>query len=180
MSEIKWRLEKRKISDLKKFDKNPRKISKYKMAKLQENIERFGFIDKPIINTDNTVLCGHQRIKALKASSLNEVDVWVPNTPLNEEMAKSLNVAHNVQYGEFDETMLAEEFDASQLADLGFSIEELSHFSIEEIDPDITEKDEGVKERKVTLTIPDEDYASFVTQLTVLLKAFPQVITKRC
>ena len=63
---IKWNLQTLSIKDLKDHPKNPRQIKKEQQQHLQNLIEKFGLIDKPIINKDCTIIGGHQRVRILK------------------------------------------------------------------------------------------------------------------
>jgi hypothetical protein len=56
-----WHIEKRKISELKDYGKNPRILKEDQEIHLRISLEKFGIIDKPIINLDNTIIGGHQR-----------------------------------------------------------------------------------------------------------------------
>ncbi len=63
---IVWRPEKRKVSDLKLWKNNPRKISKASFLKLKERISERGFHDVLKVDTEGVILSGNQRKKALK------------------------------------------------------------------------------------------------------------------
>ena len=63
---INWKLETVLIKDLKNHPKNPRYISKDQFRHLENLINKFGLIDKPIVNLDRTIIGGHQRIQILK------------------------------------------------------------------------------------------------------------------
>jgi len=62
---INWKLETRPIEELTPHHKNPRKLSKHDAEHLQSSMERFGVIDKPIINPDGKIIGGHQRLAIL-------------------------------------------------------------------------------------------------------------------
>lgn len=120
-----WSIEKRKIKDLKKLSKNPRKISREKFDELSASIKRFGLIDKPIINLDNTIIAGHQRIQVVKKNGTTEIDCWVPNEHLHEKEQDDLNLIHNRVHGEFDWDILANEYEVPDLLDCGFTPTEM-------------------------------------------------------
>ncbi len=63
---VKWILKELPIKELKEHEKNPRQIGKEQFERLGNLIEKFGLIDKPIINADMTIIGGHQRIKYFK------------------------------------------------------------------------------------------------------------------
>lgn len=116
---LEWKIETRKISDLKEYHKNPRKITKEQMKHLELSILKFGLIDKPFINVDNTILGGHQRIKILKKLGYYEIQVQVPNRPLNSKEMEELNYRHNENSGDFDYDILANEYDYGDLISWG-------------------------------------------------------------
>jgi ParB-like chromosome segregation protein Spo0J len=65
MSEIKWNLKTYNISELTDYYKNPRQLTDKQFNQLKKSIDKFGMIDKPIINADekHTVIGGHQRLR---------------------------------------------------------------------------------------------------------------------
>lgn len=94
------------IGDLNPSKYNPRKISKKAMKGLKASIKKFGYCDPIIINDNNTVIGGHQRLKALIELGINHAQVVVLS--LNKIDEKALNIALNSQYisGEFDMAIL--------------------------------------------------------------------------
>lgn len=83
----------KKVSDLKQYEKNPRKNDagvKY----LANSIKEFGFKVPIVIDKDNVIVCGHTRYKAAKQLKLKEVPCIVA-TDLNEEQIKAFRLADN-------------------------------------------------------------------------------------
>ena len=76
--------------------------------KLKKSIETFGYADPIIVNSDGTVIGGHQRLFVLQDLGYSEVDVSVVNLSKPDE--KALNVALNKISGEWDDEKLAEIF----------------------------------------------------------------------
>ena len=136
---MKWELVTKKIKDLKPHPKNPRKLSKHDYTHLSRSLEKFGLIDKPIINTDGTIIGGHQRIAVLKAEKVKEVDCWVPKEALSEQDINELNIRLNRNHGEFDFDILANEWDLDELVLAGFTPEEFGGI---EADLKVTDEDE--------------------------------------
>lgn len=116
---IEWHIEKRKLSDLRDYHKNPRKITKDQYEQLKRNIERFGLIDKPFINIDNTIIGGHQRVRFLRKNGHIEVDVYVPSRCLSDKEVEELNYRHNENHASWDWDILANQYDPIDLADWG-------------------------------------------------------------
>lgn len=85
---ITWKVEKRKIEDLKPHPKNPRQFTKKGMKDLENSINSIGFFQPVACNTNNLLLSGHARILKLKELGETEVDVMIPDrtlTPKQEE-----------------------------------------------------------------------------------------------
>ena len=80
-----------KIDDLKFAEYNPRKISSKEMIKLKNSLKEFGFVQSIIINQDNTIVGGHQRVKA--ARELGMIKVPCVTVDLDKEKEKALNIA---------------------------------------------------------------------------------------
>lgn len=99
--------EKRKLTELRAAEYNPRKTltpedSEYQ--KIKRSIEEFGYVDPIIINEDGTIIGGHQRTNVLKDLGYEEVDVVVVD--LDKQKEKALNIALNKITGEWDELKL--------------------------------------------------------------------------
>ena len=115
---IKWSIEKRKISDLKKYHKNPRVLSKEQHKQLKTSLDKFGLIDKPCINTDGTIIGGHQRIEVL-SSDCEMIEVLVPSRTLTDKEVEELNIRLNCNQGDWDQDILANEWDLYDLVSWG-------------------------------------------------------------
>lgn len=117
---MKWTLEERNIEDLKEFAKNARTLSKEQERHLKNNLSKFGLIDKVIINADNTIIGGHQRLKVLEDLGHSKVECWVPSEQLSESDVEELNISLNLHGGSWDWDKLANEWDVSFLVSIGF------------------------------------------------------------
>lgn len=84
---LSWTNEKRKVNDLLPYVYNPRKMSVSQMKTLQDSLNQFGLVEVPVINTDGTLIAGHQRCKALQLLGRGDelIDVRVPNRMLDEK-----------------------------------------------------------------------------------------------
>lgn len=92
-----------KIADIKIAKYNPRKDlmaddTEYK--RIEKSLETFGMVEPVILNKDNTLISGHQRLKVLKAKGYEEVDASYVD--LSEMDEKTLNVALNKIKGEWN------------------------------------------------------------------------------
>ena len=128
---INWHLEVIPIKSLKDHPKNPRQISKEQFQKLESLIDKFGFIDRPIVNLDHTIICGHQRIRVLKKKKQKTVECWIPGEALSDEDVEELLVRHNLNQGSFDYDILANMFNPIDLLNYGFSEQQLLGMSKE-------------------------------------------------
>lgn len=127
MANISWTTEKREISKLIPAEYNPRQLTEKQAKGLSISLERFNLADPIIINTDNTIIGGHQRINIIKAKVGNNgfmVDVRVPSRKLTPKEEKELNIRLNKNLGEWDYDLLAN-FDEDMLKGLGFDSKEL-------------------------------------------------------
>jgi hypothetical protein len=120
-----WSIVTRKIKDLKPHPKNPRRITKDEVAHIKASIEKFGLTDKPIINQDNTLIGGHQRVKVLKTMGWKEVPCMYPDRLLSEEEVEEALIRHNKNSGQWDWDALANNFEGLNLIDWGFSADTL-------------------------------------------------------
>jgi len=120
-----------KIKDLIPYEKNPRidlKPGDEEYEKIKRSIKEFGFVEPIIVNSDMTIIGGHQRYKVLKELGYEEIECSVVN--LDKSKEKALNIALNKITGEWDneklECLLKELQDEDyDLYNTGFSAEEV-------------------------------------------------------
>lgn len=120
------------ITELSFAEYNPRKITDKQLDDLRISIEKFGFVEPVIINKDNTIIGGHQRVKVAELMGLKEVPFI--RLDLSKDDEKELNIRLNKAGGVFDLDLLSEYFDVDDLIDYGFEMEELD-LIIEEDEP---------------------------------------------
>ena len=119
--ELQWSLRLKNLEDLRGYHKNPRKITDKQLNNLRTSIEKFGLIDKPFVNYDDTIIGGHQRIEILKLAGYIEIEVWVPNRQLTADEVEELNIRANQNTASWDYDILANEFDFDKLMEWGFT-----------------------------------------------------------
>lgn len=121
MQKLEWRTEKRKVGDLQLYGKNPRKMTTKQKRNLLESLEQFGLVEIPVVDTDNTVVAGNQRVTTLvlNGDAEQEIDVRVPNRKLTENEFQTYNLKSNAIDGEFDIPMLIRNFDPVIVEDAG-------------------------------------------------------------
>jgi len=124
--DISWINEKRQISELLPADYNPRKLSDTQKEQLKTSLSKFNLADPLIINLNNKVIGGHQRLIILAELEILEVDVRVPNRLLTTEEEKELNLRLNKNNGDWEWGKLLDNFQFDVLAEVGFSEKEIS------------------------------------------------------
>ena len=132
---ITWTTERRKLSDLIPWPRNPRKINDAQGKRLAESFDEFGQVETIAIAPNGDVLNGHQRLKVLAAQHGKDytVDVRVASRPLTEKEREKLTVyLHKGAAGEFDMDFLLAEFDMGDLAEWGFEQSELDAWNTDE------------------------------------------------
>ena len=147
-----------KISEIKLNKKNPRLIKDYKFEKLKKSITEFPKmleLRPIIIDNDNIILGGNMRYQALKDLGYKELpENWVKkSSELSEEEKQRFIISDNINFGEFDFEIIANEWDTELLADWGLDVGGF----------DVNSDDLGTD-----FTLPDGDKAPF-QQMTFTL-----------
>ncbi len=122
---ITWSLKTFKVCKLKPYKKNPRYITEHGFKQLSESIAKFGLIDKPIVNSNLYIIGGHQRVNALKAAKVEEVECWIPDRHLDEKEVQELCIRLNKNTGDWQWETLANEWEMTDLLKWGFTSDEL-------------------------------------------------------
>ena len=158
------RIEKRKLEELKAAEYNPREDlqpSDAEYQKIKCSIQKFGYVDPIIINSDGTIIGGHQRVKVMRELGYDEIDTVV--VELNKTDEKALNIALNKISGNWDEAKLKDvllelKLDEFDISLTGFNNDEfenlLNKFSIEQANDD----DYNVEENLEKITTPQTKY----------------------
>ena len=129
------------ITELKPAEYNPRKISRHTLKALKANIKEFGLVDPLVVNSDMTIIGGHQRFKACLELGFEEVPCIVLNLTKSKE--KALNLALNKITGDWDRTKLEKllhDIDSIDLGFTGFNDDELAKL-VEEVNATTPEYD---------------------------------------
>ena len=119
--DITWTTEKRSIDSLIPAEYNPRRMTDEQAAQLEKSLTKFGLAEIPAINTDGTILAGHQRMAMLKRMGKGKdlIDVRIPSRELTDDEAKEYNLRSNKNTGEWDFDKLLS-MDEELLKDVGF------------------------------------------------------------
>ena len=119
--QINWTTVQKKVDDLLPAEYNPRRMTDEQAAQLEKSLNKFGLAEIPAINTDGTILAGHQRMAMLKRMGKGDelIDVRIPNRELTDEEAKEYNLRSNKNTGEWDFDKLLS-MNEELLKDVGF------------------------------------------------------------
>ena len=131
-----------KIDSLIPADYNPRKALKpgdAEFEKIKNSITEFGYVDPIIVNSDMTIIGGHQRWSVLKTLGYTEVDCVVIEIDKTKE--KALNIALNKVTGEWNKELLADLIKDLQSLDYDVSFTGFDPPEIDELFNDIHSKD---------------------------------------
>ena len=112
------------VTVLKPAEYNPRKKLKpgdKEYEKIKASIEEFGFADPLVVNSDMTIIGGHQRLTV--AINLGFTEVPCAVVDIDKTREKALNIALNKITGAWDENLLADLLKDIQDSnfDLGFT-----------------------------------------------------------
>lgn len=147
-----------KINSLIPASYNPRKKLKpgdAEYEKIKNSITEFGYVDPIIVNSDMTIIGGHQRWSVLKALGYDEVDCVVIEIDKTKE--KALNIALNKVTGEWNKELLADLIKDLQSLDYDVSMTGFEPPEIDELFNDVHSKD--VKDDKFDLDKALDDEA---------------------
>lgn len=127
------------LADLVETKNNPRQITKKDFEKLKRSLSEFPEMLEAreiVVDENNRILGGHQRVKALEALGKDEIEVkaiigWT------EEQKERFVIQDNLQNGDWDMDTLANEWDLEKLENWGLDMPSEDKF----IEPDdYTEK----------------------------------------
>lgn len=117
----------RKISELKELPDNPRTIKGESFKRLCESIKNNPeyFEARPVILSNRTgeliIIAGNQRYKAAKELKLKEAPTYLIEN-LTEEKEREIIIRDNVNNGEWDTEILANEWEVDQLKEWGLDL----------------------------------------------------------
>ena len=147
------KIEKVKIGLVKNNPNNPRIIKDDKFKNLVESIKSFPKmleIRPIVVNKDMIVLGGNMRLKASISAGLKEVPI-IRAEDLTEDEEREFIIKDNVSGGEWDWSMLANEWEQDELEKWGLDIPDFSSDEILEAEEDDFEVPEGGIETDIVL-----------------------------
>ena len=119
--QLTWTTVQKTVDELLPAEYNPRQMREDQAEQLEKSLKKFGLVEIPAINTDGTILAGHQRITVLKRLGKGQelIDVRVPSRPLTNKEAQEYNLRSNKNVGEWDYGKLFA-MDENLLKEVGF------------------------------------------------------------
>ena len=138
---------------------NPRKITKDKYNLLLQSLDKSNLTQiRPLDVIEHEgkfiVLSGNQRLRALKELKVKEVPCNVLRDDLEPETYRQIVLQANTNYGEHDDDLLANEWDAVELHEWGYDLPEWETEKIEEE----TQGDDDVPESAPAITVEGDLY----------------------
>jgi hypothetical protein len=148
-----------KLYKIKGNPNNPRVIKNNKFKKLVKSIQEFPEMLKlrPIVVDENMmVLGGNMRLKASKEAGLKEVWIDVAEG-LSNEKKKEFVVKDNLNFGEWEWDMLANEWDSTILNEWGLDVWNGDEVHIDSIYEEYQEETKDML-NKIVLEFNETDY----------------------
>ena len=152
------------LKDLNAASYNPRTISPEALEGLKASVKRFGLVQPIVVNrrSGNTVVGGHQRVKALQAIGETEAQVVVVDLFESEEKALNITMNNPAIEGEFADNLI----DLLDELKKEMPVEQWDGLLLDELEKEITMKlnielspekeitEEGIKESSEKITCP--------------------------
>lgn len=176
----KMKVEYRKLSEIKPYDKNPRKNDDA-VPYVKNSIEQFGFRVPIIIDKDGVIVSGHTRYKAAEQLGFNQVPVVIADD-LTPAQIKAFRIADNktAERADWDNDLLGDELatllDDFDFTDFGFGDFELTMLT-EDFEPEPYDENEVRKyseheeeyllKKRVIITYTEETMAKMRNLLGV-------------
>lgn len=98
------------LSELKPFERNPRRISKESFQQLKNSLQEDGYHQRIIATPDLRVVGGHQRIRALQELGFKEIPILIPDRVMTDDEFRRTLVRDNISFGEFDMGILSADY----------------------------------------------------------------------
>lgn len=129
MPKLQWHTEHRKVSSLIPNEQNPRVMSPKQIEDLKKSLTKFNLVEIPVVDRDNKVIAGHQRLTVLKllGRENESIEVRVPNRKLTKSEYDQYLLTSNRVHGDWDWEKLAANFDIDTLLTSGFDDTDLTH-----------------------------------------------------
>lgn len=81
------------ITQIQPYFQNPRRIPQEAVDAVAESIEKYGYVQPIVVDSEDVVVVGHTRLKALEQLGVTEVEVYV--STLDEDKIREYRLADN-------------------------------------------------------------------------------------
>ena len=133
------------VPEVRPYEKNPRKNAEA-VKYVKASIEKFGFKQPIIVDSNRVIIAGHTRLEAAKSLGMAEVPCIVADD-LTEAQAKALRLADNkvAEFSEWDLDLLGGELgelaDISDIdmGDFGFDLSEFDNIGLNDEETEVVE-----------------------------------------
>ena len=133
------------VSEVRPYEKNPRKNAEA-VKYVRASIEKFGFKQPIVIDSNRVIISGHTRLEAAKSLGMAEVPCIVADD-LTDAQVKALRLADNkvAEFAEWDLDLLGGELgelaDISDIdmGDFGFDLSEFDNIGLNDEDTEVVE-----------------------------------------
>jgi DNA modification methylase len=159
---LEWRTITRRVSDLVPNIQNPRVMSPVQTEALKKSLRKFDLVELPVVDLDNKVIAGHQRLLALKLLGRENdmIPVRMPTRKLTQNEYDQYLLSSNRIHGEWDWEKLAEHFEVDILLMSGFEQEDLAYlYDNLEVEGDDWDADKELGRIKKTTVKTGDMYA---------------------
>ena len=137
------------VSEVRPYEKNPRKNAEA-VKYVKASIEKFGFKQPIVIDSNRVIICGHTRLEAAKSLGMAEVPCIVADD-LTDAQVKALRLADNkvAEFSEWEMNLLGEELgELSEISDI-----DMGDFGFDDnLDNIGDEEENGTEEKGVNLS----------------------------
>jgi len=143
-----------KLSEIHKNPDNPRTIKDSNFDKLVKSIIDFPemlTIRPIVINKENMILGGNQRLAACKKAGLKEVPV-IRAENLTEDQQKEFIIKDNLGFGEWDWELLENNWDSKKLEGWGVELDGFEDVDFNEIE---SNENRGLNDKSIEIKCPN-------------------------
>ena len=137
------------VSEVRPYEKNPRKNAEA-VKYVKASIEKFGFKQPIVIDSNRVIISGHTRLEAAKSLGMDEVPCIVADD-LTEAQAKALRLADNkvAEFSEWEMNLLGGELgELAEISDI-----DMGDFGFDDnLDNIGDEEENGTEEKGVNLS----------------------------
>jgi DNA modification methylase len=144
-----------KLEELTEFEGNPRRMKTDWFAKLRTSINEHGFIGVIVIDENNRIIAGHQRVRALRQMGHTAPIDAIRLVGYTETELKAVNLALNQINGDWNTEKLTTWLSELKDADYNIYLAGFDDSDLEELDIELT--DEEIEEDLAELESVSEE-----------------------